>query len=56
MEEDTFEINIAQLSEQTAGRAHPGDRRPLVLRLATGRQSREALAAPGAIRNNEHSG
>jgi hypothetical protein len=54
--EDTFEIQLAQLSERTAGRAHPGDRRPLVLRLATGRQSREALAAPGAIRNNEHSG
>jgi hypothetical protein len=55
-EEDTFEIKFAQLSERTAGRAHPGDRRPLVLRLATGWQSREALAAPGAIRNNEHSG
>jgi hypothetical protein len=55
-EEDTFETKFAQLSERTAGRTHPGDRRPLVLRLATGRQSREALAAPGAIRNNEHSG
>jgi len=46
-EEDTFEINLAQLNERTAGRAHPGDRRPLILRLATGRQSREALAASG---------
>jgi len=46
-EEDTFEINLAQLNERTAGRAHPGDRRPLILRLATGRQSREAMAAPG---------
>jgi hypothetical protein len=55
-ETDTFEIKLAQLSERTAGRAHPGDRRPLVLRLATGRRSREALAAPGVIRNNEHSG
>jgi hypothetical protein len=35
-EEDTFEIKLAQLSERTAGRAHPGDRRPLVLRLAKG--------------------